>query len=110
MIRRQTLFLVYLNTYSHCGRNVTCLGTRTSNLEESKVVGMETTNFPVGSFQVMVRKISPISSPWFLNPYNLNIWDTENKMVIGSLHILRFEGQHVKLTEYYQQASILTGY
>lgn len=86
------IFQIQLNTYSHPSRNITPMGTRTSNLEEPEVVSMEITNLPTGSHGLMVRKINPIYNLWFLGPYNLNIWDTENKKAIGLSYIPHFKG------------------
>ena len=86
MIRWQSLFQVRLNTTYHPGRNVTPLGTGTASLTEPTVVATEMANLPIGSLGVMAREINPVSIPWFLDPYNLSIWETENKMAVYHIY------------------------
>lgn len=43
-------------------------GTRTSNPAEPRVVGTESTKFPDGPLQMILRGASPGSTPWFFDP------------------------------------------
>lgn len=69
-------------------------------------MAIEMTNLPIGSCGVVARKINPVSSPWFPDPYNVSIWETENKMAVYHIycilkeHILNLQSVIPRLVSY----------